>query len=196
LSFLFFGLLLIKSGFENVIWRILNAQAPADAAKSANYTKSQLAYSICDGRYKVNAPRISVSLPVQLFHPAFGHFLDNIKNDNFPVPDDIIRQTAEYMIAATAIYPNENARRDALTPLLRGILDVDIVTMLNEDKTSPDGVVELGKTPARSLLLVKEDKNEFGDGGSDPSTQAGLSVGRCWAQPRVCYSQRSVFPFR
>jgi hypothetical protein len=93
------------------------------------------------------------------------------------------------MIAATAIYPNENARRDALTPLLRGILDVDIVTMLNEDKTSPDGVVELGTTPARSLLLVKEDKNEFGDGGSDPSTQAGLSVGRCWAQhlaPSLC----------
>ena len=186
LFIIFWLLLLIKSGFENVISRILNAQAPADAAKSTNYSKSQLAYSICDGRYKVNAPRTSVSLPVQLFHPAFGHFLDNIKNDNFFVPDDIVRQTAEYMIAATAIYPNENARRDALTPLLRGILDVDIVTMLNEDKTSPDGVVELGKTPARSLLLVKEDKNEFGDGGSDPSTQAGLSVGRCWAQPRVC----------
>jgi hypothetical protein len=44
--------------------RILNAQAPADAAKSANYTKSQLAYSICDGRYKVNDPRTSVSLPL------------------------------------------------------------------------------------------------------------------------------------
>jgi len=185
--FLLFGFLcLIKSGFENVISRILNAQAPADAAKSTNYTKSQLAYSICDGRYKVNAPRTSVSLPVQLFHPAFGHFLDNIRNVDFHVPDDIIRQTAEYMIAATAIYPNETARRDALTPRLRGILNVDIVTMLNEDKTSPDGVMELGKTPARSLLLVKEDKNEFGDGGSDPSTQAGLSVGRCWAQPRVC----------
>ena len=151
--------------------RILNAQAPADAAKSTNYTKSQLAYSICDGRYKVNAPRTSVSLPVQLFHPQMI---------------SSVSQTAEYMIAATAIYPNENARRDALTPLLRSIFNVNIVTMLNEDKTSPDGVVELDTTPARSLLLVKEDKNEFGDGGSDPSTQAGLSVGRCWAQPRVC----------
>ena len=129
-----------------------------------------------------------MSLPIQSFHPAFAHFLDNAKNDHFFVPDDIIRQTAEYMIAATAIYPNENGRRDALTPLLRSILDVDIVTMLNEDKTSPDGVVELGKTPARSLLLVKEDKNEFSDGGLDPSTQAGLSVGRSWAQPRVCHS--------
>ncbi len=39
------------------------------------------------------------------------------------------------MIAATVIYPNENARRDALTPLLRDILDADMVTMLN-------GVVE------------------------------------------------------
>lgn len=156
--YLFGFVFLIKSGFENVISRILKAQAPADAAKSSNYTKSQLAYSICDGRYKVNAPRTSVSLPIQLFHPAFAHFLDNTKNDNFLFPDDIIRQTAEYMIAATAIYPSEEARRNALTPLLRSILDVEIVTMLNEDKTSPDGVVELGKTPARSLLLVKEDK--------------------------------------
>jgi hypothetical protein len=78
---------------ENVMSRILNAQAPADAAKTTNYTKSQLAYSICDGRYKVNAPRTSVSLPDQLFYPAFGHFLDNIQDEKLLVPDDIIRHT-------------------------------------------------------------------------------------------------------
>jgi hypothetical protein len=55
--------------------------------------------------------------------------------------------------------------------------------ILNEDKTNPDGIVEKVDNLARWLLLLKEDKNEFGDGGSDPSTQGGLSAARSWAQP-------------
>jgi hypothetical protein len=35
------------------------------------------------------------------------------------------------------------------------------------------------------LLLLKEDENEFGDGGCDPSTQAGLSSARHWVQSKV-----------
>jgi len=34
------------------------------------------------------------------------------------------------------------------------------------------------------LLFLEEDKNELGDGGSDPSTQNGLSTARCWAQDK------------
>ena len=90
------------------------------------------------------------------------------------------------MKAATAIYESEEKRRKVLTPLLCAILDVNIQTILNEDKTNPDGIVEVTKNMLHSLILLQEDKNEFGDGGSDPSTQAGLSAGRCWAQPRVC----------
>jgi hypothetical protein len=96
-------------GFQNVISRILKADAPANSAKSSNYIKSQIAYSIYDGRYKANEPRTSVAPPVQLFHPAFGHFLDDMKS-NHALPDDIVRQTAEYMRAATAIYESEEKR--------------------------------------------------------------------------------------
>ena len=173
------------TGFQNVISRILKAVAPADSAKSSNYTKSQIAYSIYDGRYKANSPKTSVAPPVQLFHPAFGHFLDGIKS-NHALPNDIIRQTAEYMQAASAIYESEEKRRKVLAPLLCAILDVNIQTILNEDKTNPDGIVEMVKNMLLFLTFLQEDKNELGDGGSDPSTQAGLSVARCWAQPRVC----------
>ena len=172
------------TGFQNVISRILKAVAPADSAKSPNYTKSQIAYSIYDGRYKANRPRTSVAPPVQLFHPAFGHFLDGVKG-NHALPDDIIHQTAEYMKAASAIYESEDKRRKVLTPLLCAILDVNIQMILNEDKTNPDGIVEVVKNMLLFLIFLQEDKNEFGDGGSDPSTQAGLSAGRCWAQSRV-----------
>jgi hypothetical protein len=57
----------------------------------------------------------------------------------------------------------------------------------NPDSTSADGTVVtqalmIGKVAA---VGIEEDKNEFGDGGSDPSTQTGLSYGRFWAQPNV-----------
>jgi hypothetical protein len=180
------------TGFQSVISSILKAGAPADSAKSSNYTKSQIAYSIHDGRYKASRPRTSVAPPVQLFHPAFGHFLDGMKSNHAP-PDNTIRQTAEYMKAATAIYESEEKRRKVLTPLLCAILDVNIQMILNEDKTNPDGIVEVVKNTLHFMILLQEDKNELGDGGSDASNQAGLSAGRCWAQPRVCQIHCIVF---
>ena len=180
------------TGFQNVISRILKAAAPADSAKSSNYLKSQIAYSIYDGRYKASKPRTSIAPPVQLFHPVFGHFLDSVKS-TCALPDDIIHQTAEYMKAASAIYESEEDRRITLTPLLCDILDVNIQTILNEDKTNPDGMVEEVKNRLLFLIFLKEDKNEFGDGGSDPSTQAGLSAARSWSQSRVCQIHCIVF---
>jgi hypothetical protein len=173
------------TGFQNIISRILKAMPPADSAKSSNYTKSQIAYSIYDGRYKANKPRTSVAPPVQLFHPVFGHFLDIMKNDE-ALPDDIIRKTTEYMKAASAIYANEEERQAALTPLLCNILNVNIQMILNKDKTNPDGIVEMALGILLFLIFLEEDKNELGDGGSDPSTQNGLSTARCWAQDKVC----------
>jgi len=177
-----------STGFQNVISRILKATPPSETAKSSTYTKSQIAYSIYDGRYKVKEPRTSVAPPVQLFHPVFGHFLDDIKSSG-AIPDDTIRQTTDYMKASLAIYENEDERRNKLTPLLCDILGVDIQLIQNEDKTT-DGIVELVTKGWRSLLLIKEDKNEFGEGGSDPSTQAGLSAGRSWAQNKVNISHQ------
>jgi hypothetical protein len=174
------------TGFKNVISRILKAMPPSDSAKSSNYTKSQIAYSIYDGRYKANKPRTSVAPPVQLFHPVFGHFLDIMKNDSDEaLPDDIIRKTTEYMKAASAIYASEEERRAALTPLLRDILNVNIQMILNKDKTNPDGIVEMALGILLFMIFLEEDKNELGDGGSDPSTQTGLSIARCWAQDKV-----------
>ena len=158
------------------------------------YTKSQIAYSIHDGRYKADNPRTSVAPPVQLFHPVFGHFLDDIKRSH-DIPDDMILQTTEYMKSASAIYTSEDKRREKLMPLLSHILGVDIQSILNTDKTNADGIVELMKSWGRALLLLEEDKNEFGDGGSDPSTQAGLSACRCWAQSRVKNSYLSFMVF-
>jgi hypothetical protein len=113
-----------------------------------------------------------------LFHPAFGHFSDTISNTSIVPDDDMIRKTTDYMKATTAIYPDEKTRTARLTPLLGEILNVDIQIIMNDDKTYADGTVEWisNSKGGRMLLLLKEDKNEIGDGGCDPSTQAGLSA--------------------
>ncbi len=164
----------------------MNAEAPAESAKSSNYVKSRIAYSIYDGHYKADKPRTSVAPPVQLFQPVFGRFLDAVKS-NDPLPDELIRATTEYMKAASALYKSEEKRREALTPLLRKILGINIQMVMNGDKTTPDRIAEMVTGVLLFLILLEEDKNEFGDGGSDPSTQAGLSLLRAWAQAKVCY---------
>jgi hypothetical protein len=183
------------TGYQMTCTRILNAISPSDSAKSTTYPKSQITYNIYDGRYNVNAPRSSVAPPVELFHSAFAFFLDGIKKD-CDIPNDIIRKTVEYMKATSGIFASETVRRIELSPLLCDVLGVNIQTIQNDDKTTADGTAKLG-TKAEDMsfsCLFEEDKNEIGDGGSDPSTQAGLSAVRSWAQKEV-HDSHSICPF-
>lgn len=165
--------------------------SPSESAKSSAYAKSQMAYSIYDGRYKTGSPRTSIAPPVQLFHPAFGHFLDDIRKED-DIPEDIIRKTTRYMKEASAIYPTEGKRRSELNPLLSDVLGVHIQAVVNDDKTCPDGIVEFPITMGLASTLHEEDKNENGDGGSDPSTQVSFSYARGWAQSKVFSVHRSL----
>jgi hypothetical protein len=149
------------------------------------YQKSQIAYSIHDGRYNANAPRSTVGLPVELFNSAFGYFLDDIRCDG-GIPDDFVRSVIAYMQATSANYPDELTRRATLTPLLNSILGCNIQTVENDDGTRPDGILEGHTLLGMFILLLKEDKNELGDGQSDPSRQAILSAARTWVQAKVC----------
>jgi len=64
-------------------------------------------------------------------------------NSDHTLPNDLIRATTEYMKAASAVYKSEVDRREALTPLLRNILGVNIQMVVNVDKTTPDGTAEM-----------------------------------------------------
>ena len=128
---------------------------------------------------------MSFAPPIQLFHPAFREFLEGIRCTSGNIDEDVIRATAQYMQAASASYATEQRRRTRLNPILEGILKVRMPVIENNDKTKADGTVEGIQNGNVFLLLVKEDKNEFGDGGSDPSIQVGLSAARSWVQPDV-----------
>jgi hypothetical protein len=58
---------------------------------------------IYDGRYDAKKPIDTTAPPIQLFHPVFGHFLDDLSND-LPVPPEIAKATIGYMRASSAIY--------------------------------------------------------------------------------------------
>jgi hypothetical protein len=174
-----------RLGFKNAISGIADAISPSQAAKSNAYAKSQIAYAIYDGRYKEKSPRTRVGPPVELFHPTFGHFLDEVekKEDS---PPEVIRQTTEYMRKASAIYPSEDKRRDVLSPLLSKILGMHVQMVSNSDKTLPDGVVEFQvNIGGVAITILIEFKNESGDGASDATTQSGLSFARTLVDPKV-----------
>jgi hypothetical protein len=163
------------------------AKSPSESAKSKEYRVHQNTSPIHDGRYDVKNTVETTALPIQLYHPVFGHFLDDLSSPLL-APAETVRATTGYMRAASAIYENEATRRQALEPHLRNILAITFTTIANADRTSPDGgflISPAGEILESALALLKEDKNEFGDGGCDPSTQAGLSAVRFWVQSEV-----------
>jgi hypothetical protein len=124
---------------------------------------------------------------IQLFHPVFGHFLDNLLNTS-PMPPEITKATVGYMQASSAIYNYEANHRTALDPHLGCILSSGMGTVVNADGTSLDGALSITLTKGTCetvVTLLKEEKNNLGDGGCDPLTQVGLLMTQFWAQDQV-----------
>ena len=61
------------------------------------------------------------------------------------------------------------------------MLNVSLSNEENPDGTSVDGLYVVVKIP----ILILEFKREYGEGGSDASTQAGLFMKRSWIQKDV-----------
>ncbi|KAF8868276.1 hypothetical protein BD779DRAFT_1074604 [Infundibulicybe gibba] len=153
-------------------------------AEPSEYRAYQQETPIYDGRCDAKFQVETTSPAVQLFHPVFGHFLDDLSSDS-PIPPDIVNATVCYMSAASAMYDNEDNRARALDPALRNILGCALVTIVNADGSSSDVIPmpRAGKIPEAVTPLLRESQNEFGAGGCDPSILAGLSAARYWAQP-------------
>lgn len=78
------------------------------------------------------------------------------------------------------VHSSEPKYAEELRQKLYHILGFDVLPTENPDGTRPDGTITLRIDDARIVLLVLELKREIGDGGSDPSHQAGLSSKRSW----------------
>lgn len=166
---------------------------PSQAAKSNQYLKSQRGSSrILDCRRPL--PRSTdtgpfsdtVAPPIQLFNPAFAYFTSKAFDPEHVVPDDFIRHIRCLVEAFAFIHPAEANRRNCLANIITETIGRPTIIYQNADGTSPDGLV-LGSRglTAHTYLVVFEEKREFGDGGSDPSTQGAFSFLRIFCQDLV-----------
>lgn len=127
--------------------------------------------------------------PIQLFNPAFAYFSSKAFDSNYIVPPEFIRNVVGFMARCALIYPSEASRQGDLKSRLAGVLCRPLISTINhngtQDGTRPDFQV-LGSVGSHSLhLVVGEEKNEFGDGGSDPLTRVGLSYWQIFRQEYV-----------
>lgn len=177
-----------SAGRETALKKALTAESPS-SAKSQEYRKYQRTSPIYDGRYDAKNSTDTIAPPIQLFHPVFAHFLDDVTNQDLPVPQHILNVTVEYMRKSSAIYEGEEERTATLKSLLEDALRITITKRVNPDASKPDGVyeVELRGSKSKVILVLLEHKNELGDARCDPSRQAGLSFTRFAAQDDVCF---------
>ena len=96
---------------------------------------------------------------------------------------------------ASAIYTKEDHQKKSVTPHLSTALCTGFMQIVNLDLTSLDNSITVTLThgiPKTVSLLIVEDKQEVGEGGSYPSTQADLSMIWHWAQENVHPSRTST----
>jgi hypothetical protein len=84
--------------------------------------------------------------PIQLLHPVFGHFLDDIADENMEVPQEVLQAAACFMASASGIYEQEDHRKPGIFPHLAAALSTGTTKVANLDLTSPDGAISLPLT--------------------------------------------------
>ncbi|KAG9312767.1 hypothetical protein JVU11DRAFT_7204 [Chiua virens] len=159
---------------------------PSQTAKSSEYAKFQSEdRRILDCRSSAVKPVNTVAPPIQLFHPAFAYFSSKAFDPAYDVPDSVVREVRDLMAEFSLIFTKENARQSHLKSLLSAAINYPLTSENNSDKTLPDFVVRSSCGASPTYLVVGEEKNEFGDGGSDPSAQAAFSFMRTVSQHEV-----------
>ncbi|KAG9310575.1 hypothetical protein JVU11DRAFT_9130 [Chiua virens] len=173
---------LIES-FARVTTITSRSLTPSQAAKSSEYAKFQTSNRrLLDCRSSAASPTNTVAPPIQLFHPAFAYFSSKAFDPGYNVPDTVLHDVRDLMAGFTLIHPNEEARQRRLRNLLSKVFNRPLDFASNSDKTSPDFVVKSSCGALSTFLIIGEEKNEFGDGGSDPSAQAAFSFMRTVSQ--------------
>ena len=154
-----------KSEFERLPVYILGNPAPYHM-QWHHYIKNQTNRPIFDGCYTATNPSATVGPPVQLLHPAFGHFLDDVVDETLSVPEPILAKTFQFMQEACRVRDEDWDLKDALEECLRS----RIGSFLCGD-IRPDGIVQ----PDAGTTTLVECTTAFGN-GLDPAIQVCFSM--------------------
>lgn len=81
-SHLSFALHSSFQGYNDNISKALTVPPPSKSTKSSSYQAHQWTLPIYNGCYYISTSTSATAIPIQLFHPAFGCFLNNIVNQD------------------------------------------------------------------------------------------------------------------
>ena len=142
---------------------------------------------IYNGRSCAGTSISTIGPPLQLFHPVFAHFLDDISNENLEVPAAVLNATYRFLKKASILYTTEIERRRALEVDFCTAISYGCIQIVNLDGTSPDSsVISCLGAPINetAISLLHEIKREPHDG--DGITQVQLSHNQFWGGDPVC----------
>ncbi|CAA7260724.1 unnamed protein product [Cyclocybe aegerita] len=91
------------------------------------------------------------------------------------------------------ITPGNETYRNARIRRILARLPGDMHEEANDDMAKSDGVFAIVIDDVRIPIAIMELKKELGNGGCDPSSQAGLSMRRAWIQTDVGTSSTFIF---
>jgi hypothetical protein len=139
----------------------------ASLMKWQHYIKNQMNVTIVDGCYTVANSFASAGPPVQLLHPAFAHFLDDVADETLFVPETILAKTFQFMQEACHAYDNNWVHNHAVIKCLAEILRYFPSLVVNTD-----GIVS-----QNGIITLIECTTAF-DNGPDPAIQACFSMAK------------------
>ncbi|KAG2061139.1 hypothetical protein BDR06DRAFT_1002309 [Suillus hirtellus] len=174
----------LNTEFKNTLESGSDCPPPSEAAQSDQYRAIQGGpRKIYDGRYARSKPADTSAPPIQLFNPAFAFFSSKAFDPTYEVPIDILCATPTLMAEFATVYSEEDDRRSNIVSLLDNVLGHRFVKeQIRGGKCIPDGVVYAFHNKIPICLIVDEEKDQFGGGGSDPSVQASFSFLRILCQ--------------
>ncbi|KDR70253.1 hypothetical protein GALMADRAFT_76370, partial [Galerina marginata CBS 339.88] len=123
-----------------------------------------------------------VAPPVHIFHPIFGQFIGDANDPDLDLPREFLIQVQEFMAFASLLKTSEPASNPEWRQLLSKLLDIGIHETQNADGTRSDAIstIDITTLGESAPLFVCEYKGILGEGGCDPSIQAGCSMRRAW----------------
>jgi len=184
--------LTLFAGYKTIV--STKGKSPSEGAKSTGYSKVQLqsGEAIFDGLYPAQFDVSRVAPPIQIFHPIFGAFIHLVHDSEVQPSDEDLLNIQEFMRYLSGVGDRESSCNDQIRIRLRKILEQDIHEERNADGTSADAVCMLQVGDCCISLLIAEFKRILGEGGCDPSIQAGITCRRMWIEENVSHIRCSL----
>jgi len=158
--------------------------SPSAAAKSGRYVELQADpdTTIYDGFYNINNPANTSALPIEVYHPVFKWFTENITTTK--PSKELLVEVQKLMAISTGVGTVETSLAKNLRSALTNILGKYMGQAVVDGAIASGMIQKVGERWAIPLLMM-EHKQAVGEGGYDPMTQGSHSALNYWRDNAV-----------